>query len=98
MQFTSILFTLLPVLATAQNTEAFDLCAAEFRLTCPQSTDGVQRCLLVANSPVCVIDCQSQSVCRTQCEQQGFVNGFCSTGNNPCICTNLDGGPETPAP
>ncbi|KAK1948775.1 hypothetical protein LY78DRAFT_709463 [Colletotrichum sublineola] len=95
MQFTTILFALLPVLAAAAdaNPVTDKLCAEQSRLTCPSSSDGVQRCLnLGPTGDLCVIDCQSQSVCRTQCKQQGHVNGFCTVGKFPCVCSDVDGG------
>ncbi|KAK2030972.1 hypothetical protein LX32DRAFT_637663 [Colletotrichum zoysiae] len=96
MQFTTILFALLPVLAAAAdaNPVTNKLCIEQNRLTCPASSDGVQRCLNIGgdSGDICAIDCQSQSVCRTQCEQQGHVNGFCTVGKFPCICSDVDGG------
>ncbi|KAJ0163364.1 hypothetical protein CTA2_3115 [Colletotrichum tanaceti] len=70
------------------------VCSKEFRDLCAPSSDGVKRCILVKGSPLCAIDCESQSTCRTQCRKRTprAINGYCTTGDHPCICSDVDAG------
>ncbi|KAK2006960.1 hypothetical protein LZ32DRAFT_663209 [Colletotrichum eremochloae] len=86
MQFTTIVFALLPVLATAQATNSTNpfsntRCLEILTARCPVSSDGSQLCLQLDGANICMTDCPSQSTCPTQCKEQGHTGGFCSDGN-----------------
>ncbi|KAK2025105.1 hypothetical protein LX32DRAFT_643019 [Colletotrichum zoysiae] len=86
MHFTTILYALLPVLATAATPVSNEPCFDTQRNSCPVSSDGQKRCVFVGGDSICVTSCQS---CATQCKAEKQPNGFCSDGANPCICTDL---------
>ncbi|KAH8598186.1 hypothetical protein B0O99DRAFT_56223 [Bisporella sp. PMI_857] len=67
------------------------LCEAANLNICDASSDGVQRCLALGSpgEDICVATCDAASACPASCTAAGFTFGFCSNGNNPCICSNL---------
>ncbi|KAK2043954.1 hypothetical protein LZ31DRAFT_554778 [Colletotrichum somersetense] len=86
MHFTTILYALLPVLATAATPVSNEPCFDSQLNSCPVSADGKRRCVSLNGDSICVTSCQS---CATQCKQENQPNGFCSDGANPCICSDL---------
>ncbi|KAI6303593.1 hypothetical protein MCOR33_001286 [Pyricularia grisea] len=40
--------------------------------------------------PLCATKCQDSEWCPDSCKKKQFANGFCTNGDNPCICTNSD--------
>ncbi|KAI6252481.1 Biotrophy-associated secreted protein 3 [Pyricularia oryzae] len=107
MQFSTVsfaIFAILPAMVAAMPAETSpvpkpalpvfeELCPDAERQKCAESTDNLKRCLQINGASICVIDCGSQTTCRTQCKQQlknEKANGFCTVGDNPCIC-NLNG-------
>ncbi|KAK1985528.1 hypothetical protein LZ30DRAFT_649610 [Colletotrichum cereale] len=109
MQFTTILFALLPMLVTAHpqgspnppplpglTPFSNNLCVNPARARCPKSNDGGRRCLEIDGTPLCAFVCEKESTCPTECQKQGHKNGRCTTGDNPCICSDVDGGDDAP--
>ncbi|QBZ63063.1 hypothetical protein PoMZ_11956 [Pyricularia oryzae] len=107
MQFSTVsfaIFAILPAMVAAMPAETSpvpkpalpvfeELCPDAQRQKCAESSDNLKRCLQINGASICVIDCGSQTTCRTQCKQQlknEKANGFCTVGDNPCIC-NLNG-------
>ncbi|GME43572.1 putative biotrophy-associated secreted protein 3 protein [Neofusicoccum parvum] len=92
MQFSVVFLGLFAALAAAQIPSADSQCSEDARLSCAASTDGVRRCLVKDGSALCVVDCNTSDSCTPGCTSQGFSNGFCTTGNYPCLCSNADPG------
>ncbi|KAK1997818.1 hypothetical protein LX36DRAFT_711360 [Colletotrichum falcatum] len=86
MQFTTILYALLPVLATAATPVSNEPCFDAQLNACPAGTDGKKGCIILGADSICVTSCES---CTTQCQGENQPGGYCSNGSNPCICSDL---------
>ncbi|KAI6476748.1 hypothetical protein MCOR17_000915 [Pyricularia oryzae] len=101
MQFSLALYIILPTLVAAVDPPATPggslqilptsnvLCPIGIK--CAASSDGTHRCLGLNGRAICATTCPTTSDCPARCKKQTLVNGFCTNGANPCICTITDG-------
>ncbi|KAF4303875.1 biotrophy-associated secreted protein 3 [Botryosphaeria dothidea] len=94
MKFAFAVLSLLPAVALASIPSSSTQCSDDLRLSCPPSSDGVRRCLVDENTgaSLCVTDCSETNCCTPGCLYQGWSNGFCTNGDYPCLCSNVDPG------
>ncbi|KAK1973329.1 hypothetical protein LZ30DRAFT_611176 [Colletotrichum cereale] len=94
MQFADFVIAVLSTLAAAQTTAQLpftnELCDT-LRSGCAASNDNIQRCLLINAGSLCTFNCVGNTTCPTQCQQQGHKFGFCTNGDIPCICSDVQG-------
>ncbi|EHA57861.1 hypothetical protein MGG_16415 [Pyricularia oryzae 70-15] len=92
MQFSVAIFALLSALVAAVDDipSTSTVCESGLLNSCAKSVDGKSRCLVLGGIPLCATKCQDSEWCPDSCKKKQFADGFCTNGDNPCICTNSD--------
>ncbi|TLD14909.1 hypothetical protein PspLS_10841 [Pyricularia sp. CBS 133598] len=105
MQYSLAIFAILSALAAAVDDKPAPstpstptVCGMNLMKGCPVSKDGKSRCLVLGGIPLCATICQDSEECPRGCKKQQFADGFCTNGDNPCICSNSDAAAAPDAP